>query len=93
MSRPLNYSSSFERAFRKIVEKRPQLAEGIISTLKDLSDDAFLPSLKTHKLRGELKHQWACSAGYDLRIIFQFIKVGDQEVIHLLSIGKHEAVY
>jgi mRNA-degrading endonuclease YafQ of YafQ-DinJ toxin-antitoxin module len=32
--------------------------------------DAAHASLRTHKLRGSLAGCWACSAGYDLRIVF-----------------------
>jgi mRNA interferase YafQ len=91
--RALNYSTSFERALRKIINKRPQQGPEIVRTLQELTNDAFSPSLKTHKLKGELKNRYACSAGYDLRIIFNIIKVNDQEMIHLLSLGNHDAVY
>jgi mRNA-degrading endonuclease YafQ of YafQ-DinJ toxin-antitoxin module len=35
-----------------------------------LQNDAFDPELGSHKLKGELAGLWACSAGYDLRIVF-----------------------
>lgn len=59
-----------------------------------LSDDAFDPRLKTHKLKGELDGVWACSAGYDLRILFEFV-TGDDAVerILLLTVGTHDEVY
>ena len=34
----------------------------------------FAPQLETHKLKGKLSGSWACSAGYDLRIVFDFVK-------------------
>ena len=36
--------------------------------------DPFAPQLETHKLKGKLSGSWACSAGYDLRILFDFVK-------------------
>jgi mRNA-degrading endonuclease YafQ of YafQ-DinJ toxin-antitoxin module len=54
-----------------------------------LSLEPFQPSLKTHKLSG-FPNCWACSAGYDLRIIFEF---QDNGSIFLLSIGTHDEVY
>ncbi len=38
---------------------------------------------------------WACSAGYDLRIIFDFVKEGGkkEEDIFLIEMGTRVAVY
>jgi mRNA-degrading endonuclease YafQ of YafQ-DinJ toxin-antitoxin module len=58
-----------------------------------LSADAFNPLLRTHKLKGKLAGTWACSAGFDLRIVFEFVNFEDQEAILLLSVGTHEEVY
>lgn len=54
-----------------------------------LKKDAFHPSLKTHKLHGELKDFYACSVGYDRRIIFEFVK----DNIVLLAFGSHDQIY
>jgi mRNA-degrading endonuclease YafQ of YafQ-DinJ toxin-antitoxin module len=62
-------------------------------TLELLASDAFHPQLKTHKLKGKLAGSWACSAGYDLRIVFQFVKHRGQEAILLEAVGTHDEVY
>ena len=51
--------------------------------------------LETHKLKGILAGSWACSAGYDLRIIFDFVKEEEQpeDAILLIDIGTHDEVY
>jgi mRNA-degrading endonuclease YafQ of YafQ-DinJ toxin-antitoxin module len=67
-------SSAFVRSARKIVKKQPQSATSIQATLAALCDDPFQPNLKTHKLKGDLKDSYACSVGYDLRIIFKFVQ-------------------
>lgn len=36
---------------------------------------------------------WACSAGYDLRIVFKYVEDEDGEAISLLTIGTHDEVY
>jgi mRNA-degrading endonuclease YafQ of YafQ-DinJ toxin-antitoxin module len=69
------------------------LADAIESTLEQLSEDAFIPSLRTHKLRGPLSGRWACSAGYDLRIVFKVVPHDGNEAILLLALGKHDEVY
>jgi len=76
-----------------VVRKRPQKAETIRFALELLSANAFDSRLKTHKLKGELEGSWACSAGYDLRIVFKFVQREGAEAILLETIGTHEEVY
>jgi mRNA-degrading endonuclease YafQ of YafQ-DinJ toxin-antitoxin module len=61
--------------------------------LAQLAEDAFHPSLKTHKLKGDLQDSWACTAGYDLRIVFAFVQHQGQEGILLETVGTHDEVY
>ena len=86
-------SSAFVRAAKTVVRKRPQKAETIRFALELLSANAFDSRLKTHKLKGELEGSWACSAGYDLRIVFKFVQREGAEAILLETIGTHEEVY
>jgi len=58
-----------------------------------LVEDAFHPSLKTHKLKGEFVGCWACSAGDDLRILFEFIEHEGLKAISLIAMGTHDEVY
>jgi mRNA interferase YafQ len=76
-----------------LVKKHPQAAEGLRSTLEMLAEDAFNPRLRTHKLKGEFESSWACNAGYDLRIVFEFIQHEEAEAILLLTVGTHDEVY
>ena len=93
MSYPLLRSSAFIRNARKVVKKKPELAVHIQETLKALSNDPFQPRLRTHKLKGELKDSYACSAGYDLRVIFKLVQYEQQQAILLEAIGNHDEVY
>ena len=93
MKRLLLPSGAFVRAARRFVHKHPNLGEELQLMLELLAADAFHPQLKTHKLKGKLAGSWACSAGYDLRVIFQFVKHGGKEAILLESIGTHDEVY
>ena len=89
------WSSGFNRSFRKITNKNPQLKDQIAKVLRLLADDPFTPSLKSHKLGGDLAGLWSCSVAYDCRIIFNFSE--DEEllemVILLVDIGSHDEVY
>jgi mRNA-degrading endonuclease YafQ of YafQ-DinJ toxin-antitoxin module len=86
-------STPFIRSAKKILKKQPELAINIQQTLELLCINPFDPQLKTHKLKGELKECYACSAGYDLRIIFKFIEQENKPSILLESVGTHDEVY
>jgi mRNA-degrading endonuclease YafQ of YafQ-DinJ toxin-antitoxin module len=93
LKRTLIRSNLFVRAAQRSVKKYPPIAEDIRVALILLSDDSFHPQLRTHKLKGKLQNFWACSAGYDLRIIFQFVQHEGKEAILLETIGTHDEVY
>ncbi len=93
MKRVLLKSSSFIRSAKRTVKKDPRLAEDIQTTLELLSEDAFHPRLKTHKLKGILAGSWACSVAYDLRIVFEFVEHKGNEAILLETVGTHDEVY
>jgi len=93
MKRELLRSSAFIRAARRMVKRNPAAADDMRATLELLSEDAFHPRLRTHKLKGPLAESWACSAGYDLRVVFTFVESEGKEAILLQTIGTHEEVY
>jgi mRNA-degrading endonuclease YafQ of YafQ-DinJ toxin-antitoxin module len=76
-----------------VVKKNPQAAPILQAALELLAEDAFQSALKTHKLKGELAGSWACNAGYDLRIVFEFVQCERAEAIQLQTVGTHEEVY
>ena len=93
MNRELIPTAAFNRAVRRYLRRNPKEFERIETTLEALADDAFSPRLRTHKLKGNLAGTWACSAGRDLRILFEFVNTDDGEAILLLSVGNHDSVY
>jgi mRNA-degrading endonuclease YafQ of YafQ-DinJ toxin-antitoxin module len=93
VKRVLIQSPTFVRAAKRFVKKDSPAAEAIRATLELLAEDALDPRLRTHKLNGKLAGCWASSAGYDLRIVFEFTPQGDTEAILLLSVGTHDEVY
>lgn len=93
--RELILTPKFRRAFRKFVRRNQQLQAAIEATLQQMAEDVFAPNFGTHKLSGQLSGLWACSCGYDCRILF-LIEIDQQtgrEVIVLLDIGSHDEVY
>jgi addiction module RelE/StbE family toxin len=93
LKRLLLPSSAFVRSSRRLARKHPQAAPEFQSMLALLAEDAFHPRLKTHKLKGKFAGSWACSAGYDLRVVFEFVKHKGAEAILLESVGTHDEVY
>ena len=78
---------------KRLGKKDPRVLSAIRTTLVMLQNDVFDPKLGSHKLKGDLAGLWACSAGYDLRIVFEIAKHNDDEVILLVSVGTHDEVY
>ncbi len=93
MKRTLLRSNSFVRSAKRLVRKNPGTSEDIRAALHLMAEDAFHPLLKTHKLKGKMEGSWACSAGYDLRIIFEFVQYEGSEAILLQALGTHQEVY
>lgn len=93
MRRLLLQSTAFVRAARRLVKKNPETGPILHAALQSLAQDAFAPAFKTHKLKGDLTGSWACSAGYDLRIVFEFVQHEGAEAILLQTIGTHDEVY
>jgi addiction module RelE/StbE family toxin len=93
--RSIIWSTPFVRSVKRAVKRRATLRNEIEETVKLLARDTFAPSLQTHKLKGTLAGFWACSVGYDLRIVFDFVQIEGQEQagIKLLEIGTHDEVY
>lgn len=93
--RKLIWSKTFIRAFKRLMKKQPNLRQDVEDTLRRLVQEPFAPQLETHKLKGKLAGSWACSAGYDFRIVFDFVKNKEQKVddIFLIEIGTHDEVY
>ena len=91
----LNWSSSYKKAFKKIIKNDPALKDKILVIMDLLQQDPFTTKLKTHKLKGILEGNWACSVDYNLRIVFDFVKRQDNDEIEILlmNIGTHDEVY
>jgi mRNA interferase YafQ len=89
------WSSGFKRSFKKITKKNSRLSDKIIETLKLLAVDPFTPSLKSHKLIGQMEGLWSCSVAYDCRIIFDISEDSQllEMIILLIDVGSHDDVY
>ncbi len=87
MARPIleiQTSPEFERAFVRLLMRIQKLARRKDSMFRQ---DAFHPSLDTHKLHGELKGTWAYSVNKHYRVHFYFV---DDHTVVYVNIGTHE---
>jgi len=80
----IHITSDFTKAFRRLPRRIQGLA---IKKDQQFRQDAFMASLRTHKLKGHLEGYYAYSVNLEYRILFRFIK--NDEVIYY-DIGTHE---
>lgn len=87
----MNFSFSTELTdeLRKIKRKQPLLFTKIKKQLKLFQENIKHPSLRTHKLKGNLINSWSISIENNIRLIY-FIK--NNEAI-FFKIGNHDEVY
>ena len=93
MIRKLLYTGSFTRDSKRFAVRHPEQMGALAKTLEMLRQDAFDARLRTHKLGGQMAGSWSCSGGYDLRIVFEFVKVKGKSAILLHALGTHDSVY
>lgn len=79
----IRYTAKFERMFRRLPAPVKKLARKKIEIFRH---NQHAPSLRTHKLTGELLGKQSFSVNYQYRIVFEY----DGEIVVLLMIGTHE---
>ena len=95
--RPLVLNGAAIRALRRFRKRHSDLTNRLDRVLTLMQDDLFHPSLRTHRLQGELGDLWSCSVTFEYRILFELVAVQDSvdgaEEIHMITIGTHDEVY
>lgn len=86
----IGFSSSFRRVFKKRIAIDKDLEKLFWKKMEIFSRNLYDPSLRTHKLSGELEGLSSFSINYDTRVIFQFL---DKKRALLVDIGSHDEVY
>jgi mRNA interferase YafQ len=86
-------SPAFKRAAKKYISKHPKFREELVTIIRQLELNPREAWLETHKLRGGWKGFLACSAGHDLRIVFEFVENQPEDDILLVDLGTHDEVY
>lgn len=84
------FSSSFRRAFKKLVKGKPSLEDVFWAKVEIFVRDPYDGRLRTHKLSGKLHELWSFSVTYDVRVVLSFIE-DDRAIFE--DIGNHDTVY
>ncbi len=87
MKRPIQkvvFSSRFEKEFDRLPR---QIQEAAHTKDEKFREDAFDPSLETHKLSGKFEGDWAYSINRSYRVHFRFF---DDHTVVYIHIGTHE---
>ena len=82
--RLIHVTSDFKKSFRRMPRHIQEIA---VKKDRLFRQDAFISSLRTHKLKGALEGYWSYSVNFEYRVMFRFIKM--DEVIYY-DIGTHE---
>ena len=81
----------YEKKLMDFKRKHPELKNKYHKTLTLLVSNPYHPSLRLHKLKGELSEFYSISLNMKYRILLDFIIVDDK--IILIDIGNHDEVY
>ena len=83
-------TTGFERAYMRLVRRRPELRERLKEKITLFVKDPYHPSLKTHKLTGNMEPSMAFSLTHKLRVVFSLI---EPDLVAFEDIGTHDDVY
>lgn len=85
----LSLTNEVKQQLKKIKQKQPQLFKKIQKQLKLFQENPKHPSLRTHKLKGNLSNTWSITIEGNTRMIYSLEK---NDVLFFL-IGSHDEVY
>ncbi|SMC08962.1 type II toxin-antitoxin system RelE/ParE family toxin [Nitratiruptor tergarcus] len=84
-------SEKYLKRAAKFFKKHPNLLPKYQKVIEQLENDPYYPSLRLHKLKGDLNEYYSVSIDMRYRIVIDLI-ITDKEII-LLDIGSHDEVY
>ena len=91
MSYKILQSDKYLKKAAKFFKKHPNLLNKYTKTIKQMEKDPFYPSLRLHKIKGDLSEYYSVSIDMSYRIVIDLI-ITDKEII-LLDIGSHDEIY
>ncbi|MBC8321987.1 MAG: type II toxin-antitoxin system RelE/ParE family toxin [Candidatus Marinimicrobia bacterium] len=85
------FSASYLKKSKRFKRRHPDLLNRYKKTLQLLELNPFHPSLRLHRLKGELKDLHSVSINLQYRITLRFVIKDD--LIIPVDIGSHDKVY
>lgn len=85
----IKFSSDAKKELRKIRKKDSKLYKKVEKQLDLFIRNPKHPSLRIHKLTGDLKNTWSLSINKSIRMTY----VSDKKGIYFTDIGTHDQVY
>lgn len=84
-------TKTYDRKLARFNKRHPDLLQKYFKTILLLGDNPQHPSLRLHKLKGQLQQFQSVSINMQYRIMIDFIIKDD--VVYLLDIGEHNEIY
>jgi addiction module RelE/StbE family toxin len=85
------FTKKYEKSVKKFLKIHQNIKPKYRKTIQLLKQNPHHPSLRLHKLQGNLGEYFSISIDMEYRIILDFIVI-DKE-IYLVDIGSHDEVY
>lgn len=84
----ITFSPTFRKQLKQLQKKDKKLFEKIKKQFSLFKLNSRHPSLRIHKLKGELKDVWSLSVTMDFRLLFV-----EDTVYYFFDLGTHDQVY
>jgi addiction module RelE/StbE family toxin len=84
-------TKTYIKKLKKFLKKHPDMFKKYEKTIYLLESNPYHPSLRLHKLKGDLNEFYSVSIDMNYRIIIDFVIIEDK--IFLIDIGEHDEVY
>lgn len=73
-----------------LYKKDKKLVSRIEKQIKLFESNPKHPSLRTHKLTGNLTNRWSISISRELRMVYLML---DEDIAYFVDLGAHDEVY
>ena len=84
-------TDEYKKRLKKFFKRHPEMLRRYAKAITILEIDPFHPSLRLHKLKGNLQEYFSVSINIEYRVVIEFI-VKNNEIIPI-DIGSHDDVY
>ncbi len=85
----ITFSPLFNKKLRILKKKNLRLLKQIQKTLQLFSQNSRHPSLRSHKLKGQLQNVWSVSVNRNIRLLY----IDEVNNYYFFDLGTHKEVY